>query len=241
MPYWQGVGGCSMKMLLNLLNLRNEPIRDYLLSFPEIQAKQVTSIKNIIEYIQIYGYDCVVTDQVLTPQKASSFFASIRSYHLDCLFILVASDGRLSDSEIISYLDTGFDKVINYEVSSQVLVAMIRAFVRRLHGLKSSTIEVGLLKIDLSKHQVFLEDAQIDLTKKELILLECLALNKGKVLSKEFLLEYIYGGIDEPEIRIIDAFIWRIRKKLADSGLEKDYMQTVWGRGYRLSDKSSID
>jgi two-component system cell cycle response regulator CtrA len=225
-----------MKMLLNLLNPNNALVRDYLLSAQEVQAKHVANIKEIGEFIQSYGYDCVLIDQELTLQEAGSFFASTQSYHQDCIFVLMNNHRTLSDDEVIAYFDTGFDMVLRNPISSKLLVAKIRAIIRRLRGLQSSTIEIGSLKIDLSNHQVFLNETQVDLTKKELVLLECLAFNKGKVLSKEFLLEYIYGGIDEPEIRIIDAFVWRIRKKLADCGLEGDFMQTVWGRGYRLSD-----
>ena len=65
-------------------------------------------------------------------------------------------------------------------------------------------------------------------------LLELLSLRKGTTLTKEMFLTQLYGGMDEPEIKIIDVFICKLRKKLASASNGKDYIETVWGRGYVL-------
>ena len=79
------------------------------------------------------------------------------------------------------------------------------------------------------------------LTGKEYQILEILALRKGTTLSKEMFLNHLYGGIDEPELKIIDVFICKLRKKLANASGGRDYIETVWGRGYMLREPSEAD
>jgi len=81
----------------------------------------------------------------------------------------------------------------------------------------------------------------VHLTGKEYQILEILALRKGTTLSKEMFLNHLYGGMDEPELKIIDVFIFKLRKKLADASGGRDYIETVWGRGYMLREPSEAD
>jgi two-component system cell cycle response regulator CtrA len=74
----------------------------------------------------------------------------------------------------------------------------------------------------------------VHLTGKEYQMLELLSLRKGTTLTKEMFLNHLYGGMDEPELKIIDVFICKLRKKLATSAGGKNYIETVWGRGYVL-------
>jgi two-component system cell cycle response regulator CtrA len=74
----------------------------------------------------------------------------------------------------------------------------------------------------------------VHLTGKEYQMLELLSLRKGTTLTKEMFLNNLYGGMDEPELKIIDVFICKLRKKLANASDGKDYIETVWGRGYVL-------
>jgi two-component system cell cycle response regulator CtrA len=81
---------------------------------------------------------------------------------------------------------------------------------------------------------------RVHLTGKEYQMLELLSLRKGTTLTKEMFLNHLYGGMDEPELKIIDVFICKLRKKLADGGRQgKNYIETVWGRGYVLRDCAS--
>jgi hypothetical protein len=75
-------------------------------------------------------------------------------------------------------------------------------------------------------------------TGKEYAMLELLALRKGTTLTKEMFLNHLYGGMDEPELKIIDVFICKLRKKLAKASSGKNYIETVWGRGYQLVEPS---
>jgi two-component system cell cycle response regulator CtrA len=72
-------------------------------------------------------------------------------------------------------------------------------------------------------------------------MLELLSLRRGTTITKEVFLSHLYGGMDEPEIKIIDVFICKIRKKLAGASNGKDYIETVWGRGYLLREPTGVE
>jgi two-component system cell cycle response regulator CtrA len=78
------------------------------------------------------------------------------------------------------------------------------------------------------------------LTGKEYGILELLSLRKGTAITKEMFLNHLYGGMDEPELKIIDVFVCKLRKKLAQATGGEHYIETVWGRGYALRDPEGI-
>jgi two-component system cell cycle response regulator CtrA len=80
----------------------------------------------------------------------------------------------------------------------------------------------------------------VHLTGKEYQMLELLSLRKGTTLTKEMFLNHLYGGMDEPELKIIDVFICKLRKKLASATSGAHYIETVWGRGYVLRDPQDM-
>jgi two-component system cell cycle response regulator CtrA len=80
------------------------------------------------------------------------------------------------------------------------------------------------------------DDQPVHLTGKEYGILELLSLRKGTTLTKEMFLNHLYGGMDEPELKIIDVFVCKLRKKLAQATGGSHYIETVWGRGYVLRD-----
>ena len=79
-----------------------------------------------------------------------------------------------------------------------------------------------------------MQTQRVHLTGKEYQMLELLSLRKGTTLTKEMFLNHLYGGMDEPELKIIDVFICKLRKKLSVATGGKNYIETVWGRGYVL-------
>jgi two-component system cell cycle response regulator CtrA len=99
-----------------------------------------------------------------------------------------------------------------------------------------SSIQTGRLVVNLATRVVSIEDQQVRLTGKEYAILELLSLRKGTTLTKEMFLNHLYGGMDEPEIKIIDVFVCKLRKKLAYASGGDHYIETVWGRGYVLRD-----
>ena len=116
------------------------------------------------------------------------------------------------------------------------LVARIQAVVRRSKGHAESVIKVGRLSINLKNHEVEVDEKPIHLTGKEYTILELLCLRRGATLTKDMFLNHLYGGIDEPELKIIDVFICKLRKKLMEAMDGENYIETVWGRGYTLRD-----
>jgi two-component system, cell cycle response regulator CtrA len=99
--------------------------------------------------------------------------------------------------------------------------------------LRSETFTDGLC-VDLERKTVEIDGVRVYLTAKEYQMLELLALRKGTTLTKEMILNHLYGGMDEPEIKIIDVFICKLRKKLANASGGKNFIETIWGRGYAL-------
>ena len=118
------------------------------------------------------------------------------------------------------------------------LVARIHAIVRRSKGHAQSVVITGDLSVNLDTKTVEISGARVRLTGKEYQMLELLSLRKGTTLTKEMFLNNLYGGMDEPEIKIIDVFICKLRKKLTNASGGKDYIETVWGRGYVLREPS---
>src|SRR5208282_4061536 len=116
------------------------------------------------------------------------------------------------------------------------LVARIQAIVRRSKGHSESIIRTGRLSVNLDKRVVEVDAEPLHLTGKEYGILELLSLRKGQTLTKEQFLNHLYGGIDEPELKIIDVFICKLRKKLTLATKGTSYIETVWGRGYVLRD-----
>ena len=117
----------------------------------------------------------------------------------------------------------------------QKLVARLQALVHRANGHSQNSLQFGELTLNLTARDVIVDGKRVDLTSKEYQMLELLCLRKGNVVSKESFLDHLYGGMDEPEMKIIDVFICKLRKKIEKAGARSPLIQTVWGRGYRVN------
>ena len=147
--------------------------------------------------------------------------------------ILVIS-GNSGIDEKITALGAGADGYLTKPFDRYELMANLDAIMRRTHGHGSATISVGNLVVDLSRNYAKVGETRLELTAKEFRIIEFLALRKGAVLSKDAFLNHLYGGIDEPEPKIIDVFICKLRRKLVENGTEGLSVDTVWGHGYIL-------
>jgi two-component system cell cycle response regulator CtrA len=116
------------------------------------------------------------------------------------------------------------------------LITRIQALARCSKGHCESTIQTGKLVVNLDTRKVSVDDHSVHLTAKEYGILELLSLRKSATLTKEMFLDHLYRGMDEPELKIIDVFVCKLRKKLAQATGGNHYIETVWGRGYRLRD-----
>ncbi len=104
---------------------------------------------------------------------------------------------------------------------------------RRANGHPDTIIRTRGLEINLDTRTVTVDGQPLYATRREYAILELLSLRKGSTLTKEMIMSHLYGGMDEPEIKIIDVFICKLRKKLSAGGCE-NLIETVWGRGYLL-------
>ena len=154
--------------------------------------------------------------------------------------ILILS-GLAGTEDKVKGLGLGADDYLTKPFHRDEVVARIHAIVRRSRGHAQSVVTIGDLVVNLDEKSVEAGGARVHLTGKEYRILEILALRKGTTLSKEMFLNHLYGGMDEPELKIIDVFICKLRKKLANASGGRDYIETVWGRGYMLREPSEAD
>jgi two-component system, cell cycle response regulator CtrA len=135
----------------------------------------------------------------------------------------------------------GADDYLTKPFNRAELVARIQAIVRRSKGHPESLIRTGRLVVNMDTRAVEIDGRRLHVTGKEYSILELLSLRKGTTLTKEMFLDHLYGGMDEPELKIIDVFICKLRKKLANASQGKNYIETVWGRGYVLREPGDSD
>jgi two-component system cell cycle response regulator CtrA len=121
------------------------------------------------------------------------------------------------------------------------LIARVHAILRRSRGHAQSVVKIGDLTVNVGAKTVHIKQVRVNLTGKEYQMLELLSLRRGTTITKEMFLSQLYGGMDEPEIKIIDVFMCKIRKKLAIASGGKDYIETVWGRGYLLREPQQVE
>ena len=146
----------------------------------------------------------------------------------------------LADTESkVKGLGLGADDFLTKPFHQDELIARMQAIVRRSAGHAEPVVRVGDLTVRLDSKRAEIGGQPINLTMKEYAILELLALRQGTTLTKEMLLNQLYGGMDEPEMKIIDVFICKLRKKLAGTSGRRTYIETVWGRGYRLHESQA--
>lgn len=189
---------------------------------------------------RLYEYDLIILDLMLPDIDGYEVLLRLRSAKIKTPVLILS--GLSSADQKIKGLGFGADDYLAKPFDRGELIARIQAIVRRSKGHSESVIRFDKVAINLDTRSVEVAGTPVHLTNKEYAILELLAMRKGTVLTKETFLNHLYNGIDEPEIKIIDVFVCKLRKKLADaSGSDTNYIETVWGRGYMLKDYSSSD
>ncbi len=183
---------------------------------------------------KIYDYDIIILDLLLPDMHGYDVLKNFRDAKIETP-ILILSGLTEMDSKIKG-LGYGADDYLTKPFDKRELVARIQAIVRRSQGHSQSVISTGKVKVNLDSRTVEVDGKPLHLTGKEYGIIELLSLRKGSTLTKEMFLNHLYGGMDEPEVKIIDVFICKLRKKLQDATDGDNYIETVWGRGYVLRD-----
>lgn len=187
-----------------------------------------------LEIGKIYDYDIIILDLMLPDLDGYEVLRRFRAAKIKTPILILS--GLSAPDQKIKGLGFGADDYLTKPFNKGELIARIQAIVRRSKGHSESIIRTGKLSVNLDTRTVLVNEDTVHLTSKEYGILELLSLRKGSTLTKEMFLNHLYGGIDEPELKIIDVFVCKLRKKLSDASGGEDYIETVWGRGYVLKD-----
>jgi two-component system, cell cycle response regulator CtrA len=193
-----------------------------------------------LEYVRTYEFDVVMLDLTLPDMNGHDILRRMRQLRINTPVLILSGDAE-TDSKIIGF-GAGADDYVTKPFDSSELLARLHALVRRSQGHGQSLIVTGPVAVDLAGRSVTVSGKRVSLTGKEYAILEMLSLRKGMTLTKEMFLTHLYGGRDEPELKIIDVFVCKLRKKLHIAGAPPSgCIETVWGRGYALRDPELSD
>jgi two-component system, cell cycle response regulator CtrA len=187
-----------------------------------------------LEIGKLYDYDLIVLDLMLPDMDGLEVLRRLRDSRVETPVLILS--GLTEPDKKVKGLGIGADDYLTKPFDKAELLARIQAIIRRSQGHAQSIIRTGKLAVNLDAHSVEVEGQPIHLTGKEYGILELLSLRKGTTLTKEMFLNHLYGGMDEPELKIIDVFICKLRKKLSVATDSDSYIETIWGRGYVLRD-----
>jgi two-component system, cell cycle response regulator CtrA len=187
-----------------------------------------------LEIGKLYDYDIIILDLMLPDIEGFEVLRRLRAARVVTPILILSGLSELDHK--IKGLGFGADDYLTKPFDRRELIARIQAIVRRSKGHSDSLIRTGRLTVNLDTRTVEVDSHPLHLTGKEYGILELLSLRKGTTLTKEMFLNHLYGGMDEPELKIIDVFVCKLRKKLAAATEGENYIETVWGRGYVLRD-----
>ena len=185
-----------------------------------------------IDLGKVYDYDIILLDLNLPDMSGFEVLRSLRVSKVKTPTLILSGLAGIEDK--VKGFGFGADDYMTKPFHKDELVARIHAIVRRSKGHAQSVVQSGDLLVNLDAKTTEVNGTRVYLTGKEYQVLELLSLRKGMTISKEMFLNHLYGGMDEPELKIIDVFMCKLRKKLANASGGKNYIETVWGRGYVL-------
>ena len=186
-----------------------------------------------LEIGKLYDYE-IILDLMLPDMNGYEVLKNLRASKVNTPVLILS--GLSEPDKKVKGLGYGADDYLTKPFDKAELLARIQAVVRRSKGHSNSVIRTGDVEVNLDNQTVSVKGKALHLTGKEYGIMELLSLRKGSTLNKDQFLNHLYGGIDEPELKIIDVFICKLRKKLEKASGGKNYIETVWGRGYVLRD-----
>lgn len=185
-----------------------------------------------LEIGQLYEYDLVILDLLLPDINGCDVLRRMRSRHIKTPVIVLSGLTDIEDK--VKALTFGADDYITKPFAKNEFLARTHAVIRRSRGHSVSHIKTGPLVVDIQSRTATIHGKVVDLTSKEYAILELLSVRKGTTLTKDVFLNHLYGGMDEPDTKIIDVFICKLRRKLTKACGNDHLIETIWGRGYVL-------
>lgn len=223
---------------MRVLIAENDPVGSRVLSMmmehEGIQSDTTVMGADVVSMSKTCDYDLIILNPNLSGVSGFSALKNLRDSK-DATPVLLLSDDDSTESKVKGF-GLGADDYLTKPYAREELIARIQAIVRRSKGHASHIITTGKLSVNLDQKTVTFDGKPLLLTRKEYDMIELLSLRKGVTLTKDMFLDHLYNGIDEPEPKIIDVFICKIRKKIAEFSDGEDYIETVWGRGYVMRD-----
>ena len=192
-----------------------------------------------INLAKLYDYDLILLDLVLPDINGHVVLRKLRVARIDTPILILS--GETDTENKMRGFGSGADDYLTKPFHREELIARIHAIIRRSKGHSQSIIKTGDIEVNLDGKTVEVRGNTVHLTGKEYQILELLSLRKGTTLTKEMFLNHLYVGMDEPELKIIDVFICKLRKKLSEATGRENHIETVWGRGYVLRDPKPDD
>ena len=192
-----------------------------------------------IDLAKLYDYDLILLDLVLPDINGHDVLRQLRVARIDTPILILS--GETDTENKMRGFGSGADDYLTKPFHREELIARIHAIIRRSKGHSQSIIKTGDIEVNLDGKTVEVRGNTVHLTGKEYQMLELLSLRKGTTLTKEMFLNHLYGGMDEPELKIIDVFICKLRKKLSEATGRENHIETVWAGGYVLRDPKPDD
>lgn len=187
-----------------------------------------------LNFSKVYVYDLIILDIGLPDIDGFKLLQKLRAMRIDVPVLILSGMGE--SEKKVQGLGLGADDYLTKPFNIHELIARIKAVIRRSKGHADNEIIVGDLVIDFDRHTTTIDGTPVHLTFKEQEMLEFMALKKNSAINKESFLNHLYNGMDEPDLKIIDVFVCKMRKKLSEVSGGKNYIETLWGRGYALRD-----
>lgn len=194
-----------------------------------IHTRTIEGALNEINHNQI---DAVLLDINLPDGDGTRLTRLIRKSQLPAPILVISGNSRVDDR--ITALGAGADGYLTKPFDRHELLAHMEAIIRRANGHSSAQINIGNMVMDLNRNLITINKVFVPLTQKEYQIMHLFCMRREAVLSKDAFISHIYGGVDEPDSKIIDVFICKLRRKLDNYGLENAQIDTVWGQGYVL-------
>jgi two-component system cell cycle response regulator CtrA len=185
-----------------------------------------------IEIARLYDYDVIILDLGLPDMSGFEVVRRLRSAKVGTPVVILSGSAVLADK--IRALNAGADDYMTKPFSSEELTARLRSLVRRSNGYCNARICVGPMILDLAAKTLEANGCRIDLSAKEYQILELLSLRRGVTVSKETLIDHIYGDGEGPDSRTMQVFVHRLRRKLAAAAQGERIIETVRDRGYLM-------